>query len=66
MCSELEIGETYTFILNEQNVCLYPELLWDDGLVGYDAIKLNSISVNDFRTPNEDEYGLECWRVNYS
>ena len=66
ICSQLEEGETYTFIVPEQSIFLSDEELYDSGIVSADELMLRHIYVTDFRTPTDDEYGLECWRVNYS
>lgn len=66
LCSDLIEGETYTFIVKETETELPSEMLWDDGNVSSDAAVLNYLTVSDVRVPEEDEYGLDCWRVNYS
>ena len=60
---KLEAGETYTFIVEEQEVRLLYGEFDDDGSVDSTALAGGRIWVTDFRTPAEDEYGLECWRV---
>lgn len=60
--NKLEAGETYTFIVEEQEASLlYGE--FDAGYVNPTALMDRRIWVSDFRTPEEDEYGLVCWRV---
>lgn len=66
ICSQLEEGETYTFLVPKQSVFLSDAELYDDGVVSSDALLLRHISVRDFRVPTDDEYGLVCWRVNYT
>lgn len=66
ICSQLEEGETYTFIVPKQSVSLSDTELREEGLVDSDALLLRHISVRDFREPTDDEYGLVCWRVNYT
>lgn len=66
MCAKLKSGESYTFIVEEQSATLAAEQCWDDGTVDPAALMLGCFSVADFRTPTEEEYGLECWRVHYS
>ena len=63
LCSKLEEGEAYTFIIDEQEADLPDNDFDDSGYVSWDALAVRRISVTDIRTPTEDEYGLECWRV---
>lgn len=68
ICRELKVGETYTFIVDEQEAVLSsyemgpePEKMVNDG-----ALLHRKFIVTGVRTPVEEEYGLECWRVYYS
>jgi hypothetical protein len=68
ICAELQEGETYTFLVEEQEAMLWPNELWpnennEDGMLSEDALILHHVTVSDFRTPEEEEYGLNCWRV---
>ena len=64
ICEELEIGETYTFIVDEQEAYLpYGYEFFDNGEVSREALILKHIWVTGFRAPVEEEYGLKGWRV---
>ena len=60
---KIEAGETYTFIVEEQEACLLYGEFDDDGNVDSTSLAGGRIWVNDFREPAEEEYGLNCWRV---
>lgn len=60
ICSQLEEGESYTFIVPEQSIFLSSEKLNDSGIVSWDELLLRHIYVTDFRTPTDDEYGMNC------
>lgn len=64
ICSKLEVGETYTFELSERSMELPVYLLGNNYNIYSESI-LERIVIQDVRTPTEDEYGLECWRVKY-
>ncbi len=64
ICSMLEVGETYTFELSERSMEL-PVYLLDNNYNIYSASVLERVAIQEVRTPTEDEYGLECWRVKY-
>lgn len=66
MCEQLEEGQTYTFIVKEEETALPSYLLWtNDNSISWDALILRKISVSDVRTAEDDEYGMNCWRVKY-
>ena len=62
ICSEIQAGETYTFEVAEQELIIPAYQLSDDNIID---INLDKLNISTFRTPAEDEYGLECWRVKY-
>lgn len=64
ICSKLEVGEIYTFELSESTMEL-PVYLLDNNHYIYSESILDRIRIQDVRTPAEDEYGLECWRIKY-
>ena len=66
MCQEIEAGETYAFLIDEQEVLLPDSELYEGGEVSWKALAVRNISVTDFRTPVEEEYGLSSWRVRYT
>ena len=66
MCSAISEGEIYTFIIEEEDVTLSSSLLDSAStLVLDDALKLGKIRVREIRQPEDNEYGLNCWRVNW-
>lgn len=67
MCERLEEDQTYTFIVKEEETAIPTDMLWEnDNSVSWDALILRKISVSDVRAAEDDEYGMNCWRVKYS
>ena len=63
LCKELEIGKTYTFIVEEQEAILSSEEFDDEGNVSLDALILGRFRATDLRTPTEDECEFNYGRV---
>ncbi len=66
ICAKLKVDESYTFIVASQEAEIYAGQFLDENTVSSDALRLNCFSVSDVREVEEDEYGLQCWRVHYS
>ena len=66
LCAQLQVGESYTFIVESQEADIYAGQFIDESTVSPEALLLNSFRVSEVRAPEEDEYGLDCWRVHYT
>lgn len=65
--SGLTVGETYTFVLAEQTIRISAaEWYRGNGEITADALYRQRLTFTEIRTPNDDEYGLDCFRVKAS
>ncbi|MBR3419831.1 MAG: hypothetical protein IKG82_14180 [Oscillospiraceae bacterium] len=63
LCTKLQEDKTYTFIVGKQDAELCQWEYTNGGFVQQIALIEQKIRVTDVREATEDEYGLECWRV---
>lgn len=68
ICRELEVGKAYTFIIDEQTAVLSSDEMGPrpENVVSEGALMNRKFSITGVRTPVEEEYGVNCWRVYYS
>lgn len=66
ICAQLTVGETYTFLVKEQEINAPKTNLGDNNYLSSDQIRARWVEIDSVRAPQEDEIGLDCWNVTYS
>lgn len=65
ICSGLTVGQTYTFVVDAQEMYVSRTMLLPDRILDSRALRIWTPVISEVRAPLENEAGLDCWRLCY-